>query len=158
DHREVAARGERAVFEDVSDPAAHPRGEVAPGAAEDERHAAGHVLAAVIAAALDDRGGAAVPDAEALARASGEEGLPGGRAAEDRVADDDVLVGAEARASRRADREDASREALADVVVRVPLEDEEHPARRERAEALSGGASGLDRDRAVLQAVAAEAP
>ena len=45
-----------------------PGGEVAAGAAEHDDAAARHVLAAVVADALDDRAGAAVADGEALAR------------------------------------------------------------------------------------------
>ena len=50
-----------------------PGGEVAPGAAEDDDDAAGHVLAAVVADAFDDRGRAGVADGEALAGEAAEE-------------------------------------------------------------------------------------
>ena len=56
------------------------------------------------------------------------------------------------------DREDAAREALADVVVRVALELERHARRRERAEALARGARGLDADGVLGQALRAVAP
>ena len=92
--------------EDVGDAAAHPGGEVAPGRAEDDDPAAGHVLAAVVADALDD--GAGRPELrtrEALAGQAAEEGPPAGRAVEDGVADDHVLLGDEGDAGRRADGE-----------------------------------------------------
>ena len=81
------------LVEDEGDAAAHAGGEVAPGGAEHDDGAAGHVLAAVIADALDDRGRAAVAHGEALAGAAGEERAAAGRAVEDGVADDDLLVG-----------------------------------------------------------------
>ena len=45
---------------EVERAARHSRGEVAPDVAEDDHHAAGHVLAGVVAGALDDDGGARV--------------------------------------------------------------------------------------------------
>ncbi len=60
--REVAV-----LVEHVGDAAAHAGGEVAPGRAEHDHAPAGHVLAAVVADALDDRAGAGVAHREALA-------------------------------------------------------------------------------------------
>ena len=54
-------------------PPRHARGEVAAGRPEDDDRATGHVLAAVVAHALDDRGRAGVADAEPLADAAAEE-------------------------------------------------------------------------------------
>ncbi len=70
------AREARRPRRDVRDAAAHARAEVAAGGAEHDDGAAGHVLAAVIADALDDGGRAAVAHGEALARAAGEERAP----------------------------------------------------------------------------------
>ena len=96
--------GERAVLvEDVRDAAAHAGGEVAAGRAEHDDDAAGHVLAAVVADALDDGRRAGVAHGEALAGEAAEERPARGRAVEDRVADDHVLLGAE-RARRRGGR------------------------------------------------------
>ena len=75
-----------------------PAREVAPGAAEHDDAAAGHVLAAVVAHALDDGVDAAVAHAEALAGHAADVGLAAGRAVERDVADDDVLLGDEGRA------------------------------------------------------------
>ena len=67
----VAAALERAVdVHDVRDAAAHARSEVAARAPEDEHATGRHVLAAVIAHALDDSPDAAVADGKALARDS----------------------------------------------------------------------------------------
>src|SRR4051812_18539818 len=72
--------------------AAHARREVAAGRAEHDHAAAGHVLAAVIADALDDRAHARVAHGEALAGQAAEERAARGRAVEQRVADDDVRL------------------------------------------------------------------
>src|SRR3972149_3550048 len=94
DHLPVAAPGEVAVeVEDVGDAARHARGEVAPGPTDDHDAAAGHVLAPVVAHALDDRGDAAVAYAEALPGDAAEGGLAARRAVERDVTDDDVLLG-----------------------------------------------------------------
>ena len=76
-----------------------PGAEVAPGRAEHDDAAAGHVLAAVVADALDDRSGAGVAHAEPLADDAAQEDLAAGRAVGDDVAGDDVLLGDERRAS-----------------------------------------------------------
>src|SRR5579885_263573 len=94
DELRVAARGEGAVLvEDVGEAAAHPGGEVASRRAEHDHAAAGHVLAAVVADALDDGARARVAHGEPLAREPAEERAAGGRAVEDGVADDHVLLG-----------------------------------------------------------------
>ena len=85
------------VVEHVGDAAAHAGGEVAAGPAEHDDAPAGHVLAAVVADALDDGVGAAVAHGEALAGDAAEEGLAAGRAVERDVADDDVVLGHERR-------------------------------------------------------------
>src|SRR5437763_2907326 len=91
-HRPVAARGECAIFVvDVGDAAAHAGGEVPSRAAEHDDRAAGHVFAAVIPGALDDRRGARIAYAEALTRDAAEIRLAVDRAVHHGVADDDVL-------------------------------------------------------------------
>ena len=79
--------------EDVGHSPGHAGGEVAPGRPEDEDGATGHVLAAVVADALDDRGRAGVADAEALADQAAQEELAGRGAVADDVAGDDVGLG-----------------------------------------------------------------
>ena len=67
-HRHVAAAAETAVFiEHIGDAARHPGGEVAAGVAEHNHDAAGHVLAAMVARALDHRDRPGVANGEALA-------------------------------------------------------------------------------------------
>ena len=83
---------------DVGDAARHAGGEVAPGLAQHHDHAAGHVFAAMVAAAFDHRDGAGVAHREALAGDALEIRLAGDRAVQHGVADDDVL--APDRASR----------------------------------------------------------
>ena len=146
--------GEAAVLvEHVGDAAAHPGGEVAPGAAEHDDVAAGHVLAAVVADALDDGVGARVAHGEPLAGEPAEERLAPGRAVEDGVADDHVLLRGEGRALGRPDRDRAAREPLAGVVVRVAVERQLDPGREPRAERLAGRAAQREADRLRRQAL-----
>ena len=114
------------LVEHVRDAARHAGREVAAGRPEHHHPAAGHVLAAVIADALDHRVHAGVAHAEPLAREAADVRLAGGRAVERDVADDDVLLRHEGRVARRIDDDLAAREPLADVVVRVALEHERH--------------------------------
>mmetsp|Transcript_14229 Transcript_14229/g.43053 ORF Transcript_14229/g.43053 Transcript_14229/m.43053 type:complete len:201 (-) Transcript_14229:3198-3800(-) len=98
DHAGVALVGEDGVgVVDVGDAAAHAGGEVAAGVAEDHEAAAGHVLCAVVAEALDDGEGSAVAHAEPLAGLAAEERLPARRAVQAAVPDDHVVRGREGR-------------------------------------------------------------
>src|SRR5581483_10581296 len=105
-----------------------------------------HVLAAVVADALDDRGHARVADAEALARHAAEEDLAAGRAVQGDVADDDVVLRHEGRLVRREDDDPPARHALPEIVVRVALEGRADAVREERAEALPGRPAEVDAD------------
>ena len=69
----LAERAGRVV--DVGDPARHAGPEVAPGRPEDDHPTAGHVLAPVVAHALDDGDGARVADTEALPHLAPDEHL-----------------------------------------------------------------------------------
>src|SRR3954469_14338297 len=76
EHHRVDAPAQCAVLvEHEREAAAHAGGEVAPGRAEHDDAPAGHVLAAVVADALDDRVRARVAHREALAGAAAEERL-----------------------------------------------------------------------------------
>ena len=121
----------------VGDPAGHAGGEVAPGRSEHDHAPAGHVLAAVVADALDDGHRAGVADAEALADLAAQERLAGRRAVEDDVAGDDVLLGDERGVGVRADDDPPAGQALAEVVVGVADEPQRDAARQERAEATA---------------------
>ena len=89
---------------DVGDAARHAGGEVAPGRAEHEDGAAGHVLTGVVAHALDDGGGTGVAHAEALADLAPDERRARGRPVENDVAGDDLLLGLETGTSPAAGR------------------------------------------------------
>ena len=137
--------------EDVRRAAAHAGREVAADATEHDHLPARHVLAAVVADALDDGGGAAVADREPLPHQTPHEDLAVGGAVEQHVAGDDVALRHQRRVRRRADRDPAARQALAEVVVRVADQPQGDAARQERAERLAGRAGQRDVDRAVGQ-------
>jgi hypothetical protein len=125
-------------IEDIGHTAGHPGREVAPGRPEDQHRAAGHVLAAVVADALDDRRRAGVAHAEALAGAAAQEDLAAGRAVADDIAGDDVVLGDErGRIAVGPDDDPAAGEALADVVVAVARQGEGDAGRQEGAERLA---------------------
>ena len=115
--------------EHVRRPAAHAGREVASRRAEHEHATAGHVLAAVVAHALDDRGHAGVADAEPLPHPAADEHLARRRAVPDDVAGDDLLVRREGRGPVRADHQPPAGQPLADVVVGVALEPQRHSTR-----------------------------
>ena len=149
----AAARGEVApIVVDVGDAAAHAGGEVAAGGAEDDDEAVGHVLAAVIADAFNDRGGAGVADGEALAGDAVEEDFAAGGAVEDHVADQDAFLRQEARGLGRIGDDAAAGKALAEVVVGVAFKFERDAVGNECAKALAGRAVELEVDGAVGQA------
>ena len=92
DHVAVHLRRELAVFvEDVRDTGTHACGEVSAGVSKDNHDAAGHVLAAVVAHALDHRVRAGVAHGKALAADATEKRLAFDGAVEHDVAGDDVL-------------------------------------------------------------------
>ena len=135
-HRvDVHERGHE--VEHVGRAARHAGAEVAAGPAEHQDGAAGHVLAAVVAHALDDERRARVAHAEPLADQAAQEDLPGRRAVADDVARDHVVLGGEHRVAVGADRDAPARQALADVVVGVAEQPQRDAARQERAERLA---------------------
>src|SRR5690606_39656636 len=99
----------------VGGAARHAGAEVPPGRAEHEHGAAGHVLAAVVAHALDDQRRAGVAHREPLPHDTAQVDLARGGAVGDDVAGDDVLTGREHRGPLRAHDDPPAREALADV-------------------------------------------
>src|SRR5690606_35011727 len=102
--------------------------------------------------ALDDRAGARVAHAEALAGQAAEERLAAGGAVEHDVADRDVLLRAVGGVGRRADDERAAGEPLAGVVVGVAVQRERDAVRQPAAERLAGGAVQVDADAVLLEA------
>src|SRR5713101_10193321 len=150
DHGEVAAPRERAVLvQDIGDAAAHAGGEIAAGLAEHDDRAAGHVLAAMRADALDDRERARIAHGETLAGDAAEEAFAAHRAVEHRVADDDALVALERAVMRRVYDQPAAGQALAAIVVGGAFELERDAARQEGAEALPRRALEAHMDQAV---------
>src|SRR6202050_3770007 len=109
-------------IEDVGEPSGKPSAEVNPGAPEHAHRAAGHVLAAVIARALDHGDRAGIAYREALTGDPRGIQLPAGGAVQAGVAHDDGVARHELRARGMAPHEAAARHALAHVVIRVPLE------------------------------------
>ena len=94
----AALLGEVSAFvEDIGDATAHAGGEISSAGAEHDDQTVGHVLAAVVANALDHGSRSGIADREALARHSVEESFAAGRAVESNVADDDVFFRREAR-------------------------------------------------------------
>src|SRR3989442_1689566 len=81
------------LVEYVGEAVGHARAEVAPDLTQHHDRAAGHVLAAVASRALDDRDRAGVPHREPIARASGREQRPTGRAVQGGVAENHVAGG-----------------------------------------------------------------
>ena len=99
-----------------------PAAKLRPRDAEHDDHAVGHVLAAVIAHALDHRGCAGVAHREALAGDAVEEDLAAGCAVEDHVADQDALLGQEAGGLGRIDDDAPAGKPLAQVIVGVAFQ------------------------------------
>src|SRR5206468_12968157 len=92
-------------------------GEVASRPPEHDNRAARHVLAAVVAGALDDGARAGIAHAEALARDAAEVRFALDRAIHHRVADDDVVFGFGGASRIRIDDNASARQALAYVIV-----------------------------------------
>ena len=129
-----------------------PAAKLRPVVAQHDDHAAGHVFAAVVAAAFHHRDGTGVTDGEALAGNALEVGFTGYGAVEHGVADDDVLHRVALGDGRLTDDDATAGQALADIIVAVAGEVQRHAARQERGEALAGGSGKMDRDRVFRQA------
>ena len=136
----AVVRGRDAVavgVPEVGPAAGHARAEVRARRPQDDRDAAGHVLAGVRPGALDDGLGPAVADAEADARPADEMEPPAGRAVEAGVAGDRQAGRPVEQLGLGPHDDDAAREALADVVVGLADELEGDGWHRERAERLA---------------------
>src|SRR5213593_947621 len=111
----------------------------------------------MIAGRFDHHRGAAVPNAEALARDTADEGLSSRCPVERDVADDDVVLGPERRLARRERHEPSTRKPLAESIVGIAFERHRDAAGEKRAEALTGRPFEGDADRAVGQPLASVA-
>mmetsp|Transcript_71799 Transcript_71799/g.198195 ORF Transcript_71799/g.198195 Transcript_71799/m.198195 type:complete len:281 (+) Transcript_71799:2077-2919(+) len=141
---------------DPSHAATHARGKVAARGAQDRNTTARHVLAAVVAGAFHDRPSAAIPHREALGAHAAHEGGTPRRAIQRNVADDHVLLRAESsghRLFRRVDCEQPTAEALAKVILGVPLQLQENTLPKKRSEGLAGCALELGMARCGCQRV-----
>mmetsp|Transcript_5397 Transcript_5397/g.10847 ORF Transcript_5397/g.10847 Transcript_5397/m.10847 type:complete len:376 (+) Transcript_5397:1676-2803(+) len=141
---------------EVRAPARHASSKVDADLAKHDDTPASHVLAAVVAAALNHRIRARVADSKALSSDATSEKLAASRAVEAHIADDDVVLGDERRDLGGVHGHNTSAQALAAVVVCVAFEVELHASGEEAAERLSRGAGALDLDGAVGQWVRAE--
>src|SRR5258708_40013909 len=80
------------VIQHISDTATHARREVAAHLAQHNDLATRHVFRAVVARALDDGDGTTVAHAEALSGDAANAYLTTGRAIQQRIANDDVVL------------------------------------------------------------------
>src|ERR1019366_9291762 len=104
----------------IGEPAGHARREIAAGGAQHDDDAAGHIFAAVIADALDDRYRTGVAHGETRAGHAAEIAFAGDGAVKHGVADDDRLMRRDfLGVARGIDDDLAAREALADIIVRL---------------------------------------
>src|SRR6185437_820885 len=132
---------EAAIFiEHPSNAAGHASAEVLAGTAQHEHRTAGHVLAAMVADAFDDRGCAGVSNGEALAGASGSKQATGSRAVKSDIAEQDMMRALARGIAFGAQHDLPAAQALADEVVGEPFEDEPHAIDGERAERLARNA------------------
>ena len=97
--------------------AGHTRAEIHACRTQNRNHAAGHVLAAVIAGALDHRMAAAVAHSETFAGDARGEQAPTGSPVQAGIADNRRIAGHVGDAFRRVNRNPSTRHALTDVVV-----------------------------------------
>ena len=139
-HCHVATLGEVPVLvQHIGDAARHSGGEVAPGLADYDDDAASHVLAPMIAYALDHRDGTGVAHAEALAGDAAEVAFAGDCAVKHGVADNNGFFGLDRSVLDRAHHQTSPRQSLADIVVAVAFQIEGNAMREKRTEALPGG-------------------
>src|ERR687891_2394043 len=127
------------LVQDIGDTAGHARCEIPSGLADNDNPSSGHVLAAVIAHALDDRTHAAIADSEAFTGHAPNIGLTAGCAVERYIADDDVFFRREGRAFGRIQDHFAAGESFPEIVVGIALEFQSHAGRNEGTKALAGG-------------------
>src|ERR1051325_6911883 len=157
-HLFVAARREIAgLVEDVGDAPGHARGKIAPGRAEDDDAAPGHVFATVITDGFDDGVDAAVTHAEAFAGHASNVSLAGRSAVEGDVAGDDVRLGHEGGASGRIKDDFPAGQTFAEIIVGVALQNPGQAPGHEGAETLAGRAFEMDADGVFGQALHAVA-
>src|SRR5690242_20026396 len=144
DHVAVdTSREDLRLVQDVRGAIGHSSGEVPAHGPQHHDRSGGHVLAAVVARALDDGDSPRVADGEPIAGAAGREERARGGAVERGVAENDLRVSVIGGRCfpERPDHEVTARQALPDVVVRFTLELEAHAGHGKRPEALARAAT-----------------
>src|SRR5665213_153112 len=155
----VVAIDEAALHvEHVGKAAGEAGAEVQAGAAQNTDHAAGHVLAAVIAGTLDDRDRARVAHREALAGLAGREQLAAGGAIQAGVAHDDGIARDVARGLGRLEHQAARGHALADIVIGIAFQVHVQPTGIPDTEALADVALEMHHQWRLGHAVVAPVP
>ena len=139
------------VAKNVGEAAGHSGTKIHSGWAEDHDDAGGHVFAAVMADAFDDRERAAIAYGEAFADSSGDEKFSAGGAVEHGVAGENVTA-LRCRGSG-ADGDSAAAEAFADVIVGIAEQFEAQAGDQKCAETLSSGAAKFALDGLAGQTV-----
>src|SRR5215471_21850878 len=97
----------------------------------------------MVAGALNHGNGSGIAHREALAGNATEVALAANRAVQDRVSDDDRLLGNDAGLGGRPHHDTASGQPFAEIIIGVPVKLEGDAARQKGAEALSGSAGKL---------------
>ena len=134
--------------------AAHSGRKILSGFAENHRSAAGHIFAAVIAAALDHRNGTGIPYAKALAGNAVYKGLAAGRTVKGNVADYYVFLRRKAAFFVRLYYKLAARKSLTEVVVAVAGQLNGQSLGDKRAEGLSARTRAVYRIGIVIEGIA----
>ena len=96
----------------------------------------GHVLAAMVADAFDDCCRTGVAHTEPLTDEPADVRLSRGRAVQDDVARDDVFLSRERGIGMGAHDDNAARQALADVIIRIAEQTQRYAARKESCKRL----------------------
>src|SRR5579883_263325 len=132
----IAGFAEEFVFliEDPRHTARHACSEVDAGIAENSDNAAGHVLATVVANALDNSYRAGVANSKALACASRSEQSAPGSTVEGHVAEDHMPLALTRSATLSAKDKFAAAEAFADEIIGKTFEFECHAGSGEGSE------------------------
>src|ERR1017187_1088409 len=147
-----------ALVENIGDAAAHASGEISATGAEHQHQPVCHVLAAVVANPLNDRGRPGIADRKTFAGDAVKEGFAAGCTIESHVADQDVLFGSKPRVLRRIDNDATAGKTFPNVVVGVAVERECDSLGKERTEALARRTHEMDANCVVGQPGRAVAP
>src|SRR3546814_10787278 len=131
--------------------AGHASTEVSSGAAKDDRRPAGHIFAAIRAAAFDHHLRARIADGEAFARLTGGEKLARRCPVQNGVADNGVLLAFQRAAHHGLNRDDPARQTLADIIIGVAEDFEPDALAQKRAQRLARTTAQADMDMPVSQ-------